>query len=92
MSQERKRELIALLKSSVAEVTFLKVLKKNQTEREKRVMRCTLNEELLPDNDPAVNIIMDQRTDNENVIRVFDLDKSAWRSFRIDSILETKLL
>lgn len=49
-----------------------------------RVLRGTLNPELLPVNDDWDGI-SDTRQ-NDEVLAVWDLDKQAWRSFRMDSI------
>lgn len=48
-----------------------------------REMRCTTNVDLIP----AENIVTESsRKKNEDVAVVWDLDKSAWRSFRFDSV------
>lgn len=59
-------------------VTFTK---KDGTER---VMRCTLQPELLP----KVEIKEDAKPRKESTtsMRVFDLDKNEWRSFTIKSV------
>ena len=80
---ERKAELISLLKENVVQVVFTKV------NGEDRTMRATLKEALLPkreDTNNAYNI------SNDGVVRVYDLDKNDWRSFRIKSLKETKIL
>lgn len=59
-------------------VTFTK---KDGTER---VMRCTLQPELLP----KIEIKEDAKPRKESTtsMRVFDLDKSEWRSFTIKNV------
>lgn len=58
-----------------------------------RDMRCTLLPEYLP---AIVENTEDEpkkvRTQSPNVIAVWDLDKSAWRSFRIDTVKEFELV
>jgi len=78
MQQKLNREtVLSILRKSVCEVVFIK---KNG---EFRKMKCTLNSDLLPDYDKekAVN-----REVNESVVAVWDLEKEAWRSFRLSSL------
>ena len=48
-----------------------------------RFMKCTLQESVLP---PAPE--ESKRKPNPEVLSVWDLEKNAWRSVRIDSITE----
>ena len=73
--------LRGLLKGTTAEVTFTKADGTN------RVMLCTLNESVLPkveitesDEPKPVRVL------SNDVLRVWDVEKEAWRSFRWDSI------
>lgn len=50
----------------------------------RRVMECTLNTELSNHNVPEV---LEQRSDNEHIV-VWCIDKNAWRSFRVDTLVE----
>jgi hypothetical protein len=52
--------------------------KKDGTER---VMNCTLQVSIVP----QVNT-ESTRKENDDVVAVWDLEKDAWRSFRVDSI------
>lgn len=72
--------LIDMLRHNVTTVTFTKV------SGDERVMRCTLQADLIP-NAPKQNgqVIIEQKT-NANTIAVWDLDVSGWRSFRVDSV------
>lgn len=74
-----KLEIEETLVKNVCDVKFTKV---DGTER---VMRCTLKSDLVPapEHKPERN-----RTVNESVLPVWDLEKKGWRSFRIDSVLE----
>lgn len=65
------------LQKGAVNVTFVK---KDGTERK---MECTLKQDLLPQEE----IKEQTREPNPNVLKVWDLEKSAWRSFRYDSIL-----
>jgi hypothetical protein len=49
---------------------------------EKRVMPCTLNRELSENNVPEV---LEQQEVSEHYA-VWSLDKSAWRSFRVNTV------
>lgn len=49
-----------------------------------RIMWCTLNDGYIPDADKPKN--EKQIKENLDVIRAYDLEKEAWRSFRIDSV------
>lgn len=71
-----KEELQEQLKTGPQIVTFTKA---DGTER---VMRCTLNESYLPLQEEKET----KRKPNDEVVPVWDLDKNAWRSFRVDSV------
>ncbi len=77
-----KQKLKELLKSYVVELTFTK---KDGTKRD---MICTLKSTLLPE----VKEDQEKRTkkDNEDILAVWDLEKKAFRSFRIDSLISYK--
>ena len=70
----KRDTLIKNLQQKVMRVTFTKV------NGEERVMDCTLQEYLLPET------VDSNRKQNEAVLPVFDINKSEWRSFRMDSI------
>lgn len=60
----------------------VKFIKKDGSDRS---MRCTLKPDLLPKT--VSDVLPEQKTPNPDVLRVWDLEKSAWRSFRLDSII-----
>ena len=69
----------AILSSEVANVTFTK------SDGSERVMKCTLMDEYI--RKPEVDLSRTStRKVNEAVLPVWDIDKNAWRSFRIDSV------
>lgn len=78
-----KEDLIKLLKEKVVTVKFKK---KDDTIRK---MICTLAEEYLPEQKENIEG-NEKRTkkENPNTLPVWDLEKLAWRSFRVDSIVE----
>lgn len=53
-----------------------------------RVMNCTRNFDIMKEVtglDESVNI-KGTNSENKEVVKVFDLDKQEWRSFRVDSV------
>ena len=73
-----KDEVKKVLAEGVATVTFTK---KDGT---KRVMKATLDPRNLPVIEARVNAA--PRKENPDVVAVYDMEKSAWRSFRVDSV------
>jgi len=78
MKKMNKDEVKKMLAEGVATVTFTK---KDGT---KRVMKATLDPKNLPAIEARVNAA--PRKENPEVVAVYDMEKSAWRSFRIDSV------
>jgi len=78
-----KEDLIKLLKEKVVTVKFKK---KDDSIRK---MVCTLSEDYLPDPEDIIEG-QEKRTkkENPNTLPVWDLEKLAWRSFRVDSVVE----
>lgn len=81
-----KDTLKTLLKSSEATICFTK---KDGTER---VMRCTLNPDLLPlpKVDESKVATKPERKKSDTSLAVYDLDAQGWRSFVITSIKNVK--
>lgn len=80
-----RNELLELLKNHNCKITFTKV------DGSERTGLFTLREDALPVTVEPTEEITETKTKrkvNENVVIVWDLDKSAWRSFRIDSLKE----
>ena len=74
--------LLKDITENVCEVFFTKV------NGEKRALRCTLRNDILPESyrnseEPKVK---DFHRTNPDVLAVWDLQNSGWRSFRIDSV------
>lgn len=74
-----KNELVSLLEKQTVRVTFTKA------DGSDRVMNCTLNKDVVV---PYIKATDSSKIVNNNVVAVWDVDKSAWRSFRIDSVKE----
>jgi hypothetical protein len=78
-----KNELIKLLKEKVVTVKFKK---KDDSIRR---MVCTLSEDYLPHMERDLEQEEKKiKKENSNVLPVWDLEKLAWRSFRVDSVVE----
>jgi len=80
-----RNELLELLKNHNCKITFTKV------DGSERTGLFTLREDALPVTVEPTEEITETKTKrkvNENVVIVWDLDKSAWRSFRTDSLKE----
>lgn len=87
-SEDFKQNLKGMLHGN--EEVSVKFTKKDGSDR---TMLCTLNESKIPsdklpkakeDGSPATSFTAD-------ALRVFDTEKSEWRSFRFDSIKSVKL-
>lgn len=52
-----------------------------------RIMDATLRPDLIPQKEEVVEE-KKTRTPNPSTIRVFDLGKNEWRSFRVDSVVD----
>ena len=80
-----KKWLKSHLRMGPVTVTFTK---KDGTER---VMKCTTDTTLIMFKDPTVLESKEStRKVNEDIMPVYDLENSAWKSFRWDSIKQVK--
>jgi len=77
-----KMQIEKVLNTNKAEVVFYK------KDGSVRVMKCTRNFDIMKETTGAdqYSLIKGASVDNEEVIKVFDLDLNAWRSFRVDSV------
>jgi hypothetical protein len=76
-----KSELSEMLRNRRLEVSFIK------KDGSLRVMNCTLLEKYLPTNDKETT-----KKENDSVLSVWDIDNNGWRSFRLDSITEVRIV
>jgi hypothetical protein len=74
-----RAELTERLVENVIEVHFKKV------NGDLRIMHCTLKSDLIPSNDEYESQSEDGK-DSHRMI-VWDVEKSGWRSFRLDSVM-----
>jgi hypothetical protein len=82
-----KRE--ALVKSLQKNIMSVIFTKKNG---EDRTLHCTLNETLLPEKTWREELDESKKKENLEVLAVWDVDIDAWRSFRLDSIKDLKVI
>jgi len=84
-TENKRNEYTAVLHNNICVVTFTK------RDGSERVMRCTLKTEHLPVL-PVVEstTLKTPRKKSDTTICVWDLDKSAWRSFTVDSVKSIK--
>ncbi len=71
-----QEELFSMLRNGVVTVEF------NKVNGDYRKMRCSLNDEYLPE-----GYTLPEFEDSITRFSVIDIDKNEWRSFRLDSIL-----
>ena len=80
MNSNERIELITALKKGTVTVTFQKV-----NSDEIRVMPCTLNNKILEAN--GVSLTIKHVSSDSSQIPVWCIDKNAWRSFIMDTVL-----
>ena len=79
MDKNETMNLVKALKEGVVTVTFEKI-----NDGGKRVMPCTISEEILKDNGIAATVkTIDADSDH---IAAWAIDKEAWRSFRLETV------
>ena len=74
-----KSNILNMLQSGIVNVKFTKA------DGSERLMKCTLAEGIV--------VLHEKKTDrektvNDNIMSVWDVEKNGWRSFRLDSVLE----
>ena len=78
--------LLEALTKHECTVTFTKV------NGETRIMPCTLKEDVIPK--PPADVASKstvKRHENQNVVSVWCTDKQAWRSFRVDNVVDLQI-
>ena len=76
---ELKTNLKRLLSKNVVMVDFTKA------DGTKRTMKCTLRKDLIK---ATTKPTKKAKLQNENVMCVWDIEKDAFRSFRLDSVID----
>lgn len=79
-----KESLKTMFAQNVVNITFKK------TNNEERRMTCTLKPDLLPikENKESTRT----KAENNDVLAVWDLEQKAFRSFRINSLIEYSII
>lgn len=70
------------LKEGVKTITFTK------TDGSQRVLKCTLQESVLPQVDTSK--VTTAKKQNDDALAVWDIENAGWRSFRFDSIISVQ--
>ena len=70
----------------MVEVTFEK------NDGSTRVMKCTLSENIIPVSTETTKAVVKKKQHNPDVLPVWDIEASGWRSFRYDSIQTVKVV
>jgi hypothetical protein len=82
-----KQDLKNILKQNVVSLNFKKV---DGTDRK---MLCSLKESFLPVvKTKETKELTKKKAENENVLSVWDLEKNAFRSFKIDSLIDYSII
>lgn len=73
-----------ILRNGAAYVVFTKV------DGTQRKMLCTMSASLIGNSMPisGPNLNTKRASGPDNVLRVFDLEKNEWRSFRVENVLD----
>jgi len=74
-------EMINELRQRDCRVIFKK------TNGEERDMLCTLREDAIPEWSSDNNTAKESKGFSQEAIRVIDVNKNEWRSFRVDSVI-----
>jgi hypothetical protein len=77
-----KDTLRAELKEGVKTITF------NKADGTQRVLKCTLQESVLPQVDASKATTAKKQ--NDDALAVWDIENAGWRSFRFDSIISVQ--
>ena len=75
-----KHKLQTLLRDNIVDVSFTKV------DGTLRTMKCTLKGSIVPYPTKEWSEHVSNKLVPENVLPVWDTEKNAWRSFRVDSV------
>ena len=80
MNTNDKAKLLEALQKGQVTVTFKKI-----DTGDIRIMPCTLNKDILKENGVISEI--NYSPNNVEAFPVWSMDKSAWRSFRLDTVV-----
>lgn len=87
MDVESMREyIVEALRAGICEVTF------NKVNGERRVMPCTLKEELLPERDQKDSNFSNLKESKSDAVSVWCTDADGWRSFKLSNFISLNKL
>lgn len=76
-----KEKTVKKLHEGICKVVFTKA------NGDTRIMHCTLNESMLPEQVDLEEAVQKKKP-NPDVLAVWDVENSGWRSFRWDSVAD----
>ncbi len=79
-------DMLLLLRNNICVVVFTKA-----DGVDMREMKCTLDINRAPEMYDGAKEKTSRKMPNKEVIPVWDLEKKAWRSFRVDSVMNFKV-
>ena len=85
MEIAERNNLVKALQTGIVQVIFKKI----NTE-EIRIMPCTLNKDVLMEN--GVKTVLESMEPSSDHYAVWALDKNAWRSFRVNTIVSWEVI
>lgn len=80
-TKEGREWLKSMLRMGPVDVTFTKV------DGTTRVMKCTLQEGVAIPHEKTTDRVKEA---NDNILPVWDIEKNAWRSFKLDTITQVR--
>jgi len=83
-----KYDILNLLHKNIVEVTFKKI------NGESRILTCTLMKDKLPPKKTTSELVVEQTNTKKNFdgVTVWDLESNGWRSFRLNSVTNIRVI
>jgi len=85
MEISERTNLVNALQKGIVQVIFKKI-----NTDEIRIMPCTLRKEILEEN--GVKIALESMEPSSDHYAVWAIDKNAWRSFRVETVVSWEVL
>ena len=82
MKEFDKDSIVESLKTTICMVVF------NKKDGERREMKCTLNQSMIPTLEIDETRVKRTRAENPDILPVYDVEAKGWRSFRWDSLID----
>lgn len=81
-----KEKIVTALKSDFCKIVFTKV------NGDERLLVGTLRADILPETVDNGDSTKTKKPYNPNVVSLWEMETSAWRSFRVDSVIEFEVI